>query len=102
MPEVAAPLATYTGWNLRDAKTGAADQLVDFAGSFIPFARTKAERERTNDPRLSIAERYGDREHYLEQIKQAALGLIKDGYLLADDLAALVKRAAPYWDVLMK
>ena len=102
LPEVAAPLATYTGWNLRDAKTGAADQLVDFAGSFIPFTRTKAERERTNDPRLSIAERYGDREHYLEQIKQAALGLIKDGYLLADDLPALVNRATQYWDELMK
>jgi hypothetical protein len=102
LPEVAAPLATYTGWNLRDAKTGAADQLVDFAGSFIPFARTKAERERTNDPRLSIEERYGDRAHYLEQIKQAVMELIKGGYLLADDLPALVNRATQYWDELMK
>jgi len=101
MPEVAAPLATYTGWNPRDTKSGAADQLADFAGSFIPFARTKSEREGTNDPRLSIAERYGDREHYLEQIKQAALSLIKGGYLLADDLPALATRAAHYWDHLV-
>jgi Alpha/beta hydrolase domain len=102
MPEVAAPLATYTGWNPRDPKTGAADQLVDFAGSFIPFARTRAERERTNDPRRSIAERYGDRKHYLEQVEQAAAELIKGGYLLADDLPALVNRAAQYWEELMK
>lgn len=102
LPEVAAPLATYTGWNPRDPKTGAADQLVDFAGSFIPFAKTKAERERTGDPRLSIEERYGNREHYLEQVRQAARELIDGGYLRADDLPALVTRAGQYWDALMK
>ena len=102
MPEVAVPLATYTGWNPHDPKTGAADQLVDFAGSFIPFARTRAERERANDPRLSITERYGDREHYLEQVKQAATELIKGGYLLADDLPALVNRATQYWEEIVK
>jgi hypothetical protein len=102
MPEVAAPLATYTGWNLPDAKTGAADQLVDFAGSFIPFARTKAERERRNDPRLSIEERYDDREDYLDAIRQSALELIDGGYLLAADLPALVNRANQYWDELIK
>jgi hypothetical protein len=98
LPEVATPLATYTGWNPRDPKTGAADQLADFAGSFIPFAKTKAERERTGDPRLSIEERYSDREHYLEQVGQAAHELVNGRYLLADDLPALMKRAAQYWD----
>jgi hypothetical protein len=102
LPEVAAPLATYTGWNPRAAKTGAADQLVDFAGSFIPFAKTKAERERTGDPRLSIEERYADREQYLKQVGQAAQELIKDRYLLADDLPALMKRAEQYWDFVVK
>jgi Alpha/beta hydrolase domain len=102
LPEVAVPLATYTGWNPRDPKTGAADQLVDFAGSFIPFPKTKAERQRTNDPRLSIEERYGDREHYLEEVKQAANELVKSGYLLADDVPALVARAAQYWEALGK
>ena len=102
LPEVAAPLATYTGWNPRDPKIGAADNLVDFAGSFIPFPKTKAERERSNDPRLSIEERYGDREHYLEQFKQAGNELIKGGYLLAEDLPALAARAAQYWDFVVK
>lgn len=98
MPEVAAPLATYTGWNPRDSKTGAADQLADFAGSFIPFARTRAERERAGDPRPSVEERYRNREHYLEQVRQAAMELVGGGYLLADDVPALVARAAQYWD----
>jgi len=102
LPDVAVPLATYTGWNPRDPKTGAAEQLVDFAGSFIPFAKTKTERERTGDPRLSIEERYGDREHYLAQIKQAASELIKGGYLLADDLPAMTDRAAQYWKDVVK
>ena len=102
LPEVAVPLATYTGWNPRDPKTGAADQLVDFAGSFIPFAKTKAERERTGDPRPSIEERYADREQYLKQVGQAANELVKGRYLLADDLPALINRAAQYWDTGVK
>ena len=39
------PLATYTGWNLRSPDIGAPDMLSDMRGSFIPFARTRAERD---------------------------------------------------------
>jgi hypothetical protein len=102
MPEVAAPLATYTGWNPRDPQTGAPDQLVDFAGSYIPFAKTKAERERTGDPRLSLEERYTSRAHYLSLVTEAGLKLVKDGYLLAEDLPALVERAGRQWDYTLK
>jgi alpha/beta hydrolase family protein len=98
MPEVAAPLATYTGWNPRDPRIGAPDQLVDFAGSYIPFPKTKAERERTGDPRPSIEERYTSRAHYLGLVSEAGLKLVKDGYLLAEDLPALVERAGRQWD----
>ncbi len=98
LPEVAVPLATYTGWNPRDSNTGAPDQLVDFAGSYIPFARTKAERERTGDPRLSLEERYLNRAHYLGLIAEAGLKLIRNGYLLAEDLPALLERAGQQWD----
>ncbi|HEX5085514.1 MAG TPA: alpha/beta hydrolase domain-containing protein [Blastocatellia bacterium] len=102
LPEVAVPLATYTGWNPRDPEIGAPDQLVDFAGSYIPFARTKAERERAGDPRLSIEERYTGRDHYLSLVKKAGSKLIKDGYLLAEDLPALVERAGRQWDYTVK
>jgi hypothetical protein len=102
MPEVAAPLATYTGWNPRDPQTGAPDQLVDFAGSYIPFAKTKSERDRTGDPRLSLEERYTNRAHYLGLVAEAGLKLVKDGYLLAEDLPALVERAGRQWDYTVK
>ena len=102
MPEVAAPLATYTGWNPRDPQNGAPDQLVDFAGSYIPFAKTKAERERTGDPRLSIEERYTSRDHYLSVVKKVGSKLVKDGYLLAEDLPILVERAGRQWDYTVK
>jgi hypothetical protein len=102
LPEVAAPLATYTGWNPRDPQIGAPDQLVDFAGSYIPFAKTKAEREHAGDPRLSIEERYTGRDHYLSLVKEAGSKLIKDGYLLAEDLPALVERAGRQWDYTVK
>ncbi len=102
LPEVAAPLATYTGWNLRDPKAGAPHEMARLSGSYIPFARTRAERERTGDPRLSIEERYQNRAHYLGLAAEAALKLIKDGYLLAEDLPALLKRAGEHWDYAMK
>ena len=50
-PELAAPLATYTGWNMRDPSIGAPDQRVSFEGSYIPFAKTPEERKKTGDPR---------------------------------------------------
>ncbi|MGE0132152.1 MAG: alpha/beta hydrolase domain-containing protein [Blastocatellales bacterium] len=102
MPEVAVPLATYTGWNPRDAKIGASDQLVDFAGSYIPFAKTKAERERAGDPRLSLEERYTNRGQYLGLLAEAGVKLVKGGYLLAEDLPLLIERAGQRWDYTMK
>jgi len=39
LPELQVPLATYTGWNLRDSSIGAPDQRVSFLGSFIPSPR---------------------------------------------------------------
>src|SRR6185503_243440 len=50
-PDIMVPLATYAGWNLRDPKTGSPDEVAGLQGSYIPFARTRAERERTGDPR---------------------------------------------------
>jgi hypothetical protein len=98
MPEVAVPLATVTPWNLLDSATGASEQLVDFTGSYFPFAKTRADRERTNDPRLSLEERYISREHYLGKITEAALKLVKGGYLQAEDLPGVIERAAQHWD----
>src|SRR5947207_8893387 len=65
MPELAVPLATYTGWNLFNDRSGPTDVLSSMQGSYIPLPRTSAERKRTNDPRLSIEERYRDKDQYI-------------------------------------
>jgi len=98
LPELHVPLASYTGWNLRDPSIGASDLRLSFYGSFIPFAKTKSDREKSGDPRLSIAERYGSREDYMRKFKEAATELIRERFLLREDLPALMERESREWD----
>jgi hypothetical protein len=99
LPEVTVPLGTYTGWNFRNQKIGGTEQQVALMGGYIPFATTKAEREQKRDPRPSIEERYQTRDQYLSQIRDAAAPLVKNGYLLAEDVPAIVQRAGAHWDL---
>jgi hypothetical protein len=86
------PLGTYTGWN-----TGAdgfyKGQIRMNMGSFIPFARTKAERLASGDPRLSLEERYGTHENYVAKVRAAAERLVRGRYLLQDDADRLISEA---------
>ena len=100
-PEVAVPLATYTGWNFTNPDNGDPNTLVSLAGSYIPFPATRAQRERTRDPRRSIEERYDSREDFLTRIESAGEALIGDRYLLEADLPAILERAAQHWDLLV-
>jgi alpha/beta hydrolase family protein len=97
MPEIQVPLASYTGWNLRSAKIGAPDEMYTFTGSWIPFARTKAQRVERHDPRLSIEDRYATEQEYLKKIDQAAQELQRIGFVLETDLPSLHSRAAREW-----
>ncbi len=101
MPEIQVPLASYTGWNLRSPKIGAPDQLFTQAGSWIPFAATKAERENRKDPRLSIQERYPTKQDYLDKITAAAQQLVRESFLLDRDIPYLRDRAAKEWDYVL-
>ena len=100
MPELAVPLATYTGWNLFNDRSGPTDVLSSMQGSYIPLARTSADRKRANDPRPSIDERYRDKDHYVGLVSKAALELIDQGFLLPEDLALVLKNAGRHWDYL--
>jgi len=102
MPATAVPLATYTGWNLRSAEIGAPDELYSMTGSFIPFARTKAERVKAGDPRLSVEERYASKQAYLDKVRVAAGDLVQGGYLLERDVTLVVARASAEWDFVMR
>ena len=102
LPDVMVPLATTAGWNFRKSAIGGTHMFFPLLGSYVPFASTKAERERTHDPRLSIEERYQSSEQYLKQVQDAAASLVKDGYILTDDVPAIVKHAGEHWDLLVK
>jgi hypothetical protein len=102
LPEISVPLATYTGWNFRNSAIGGTEQVVPLNGAYVPFAATKTEREQAGDPRLSIQERYSSREQYLKLVEEAAAPLVKDGYLLADDVSKITKRAGDHWDLLSR
>lgn len=92
-PMVGAPLATYTGWNLRARHYGEG-ALHEFTGSTIPLPDTPEVRQATGDPRRSISERYGDAAGYVEAIKAAALALVADGLMLEEDVERAVALAA--------
>lgn len=89
LPAVQVPVGTYTGWNLRPRGL-AEDELAGLLGSFIPFARTKAERRRTGDPRLSLDERYKNRSDYIQQVSRAARILVEERYLLPEDAERMI------------
>ncbi len=97
MPEIAVPLASYTGWNLRSPAIGAPTELLPFLGSWIRFARSQQQQAADSDPRSSIPERYATETDYLARIDSAAGKLVSAGFLLNDDLSLIHERAAKEW-----
>ena len=97
-PLLAAPLGTYTGWNVTTSGLYAG-QLCGPAfgaspiGGFIPFAKTKTERAASGDPRPSLEERYKDHDGYVRAVRAAAEKLVRDGYLLEADAASMISQA---------
>ncbi|HEX4948430.1 MAG TPA: alpha/beta hydrolase domain-containing protein [Blastocatellia bacterium] len=87
-----APLGTYLGWNV--TRSGFyKGRGCGFAGGFIPFAKTKAERLANDDPRLSLEERYKDHAGYVAVVKKAAESLLQQHFLLPEDAARLIRQA---------
>jgi hypothetical protein len=92
LPVVQVPIGTYTGWNLQP-RLLAEDELSGLLGSFIPFAKTKAERSKLHDPRLSLKERYKNHSDYVKKASRAARILVDHRYLLPDDAERMIDEA---------
>jgi len=101
LPEQAVPLGTYCDWAFRSESIGAPDTLIAMAGSFIPFAKTRAEREKNGDPRPSIEERYPSRADYLRRVEETAQRLAAERYLLQEHVQRIVDAAGQHWDWMM-
>lgn len=91
-PEIEVPRATHTGWATRGLAY-AGNDLCDASGQRIEFPRTKAERLKTNDPRLSIAERYPTDEDYMRRLTNAARDLRNQRFLLEEDVMSITVAA---------
>jgi hypothetical protein len=101
LPDVAVPLATYSGWNVRHEAMGSPGLMTSGAplfGTTLPLPRTAAEREASGDPRPSIDERYASKDDYLAKVRSVALALVDQRYLLAEDVDGCVEVAAAKWD----
>ena len=90
-----APLGTYLGWNVTAGgeKPFHQNQICNYAGGMLPFARTAEERRANNDPRLSLQERYGSHEGYVAAVSKAAERSVAEGFLLPEDAAQLINAA---------
>jgi hypothetical protein len=84
------PLGTYTGWNV-EGKGFERGEVCGFNGGFIPFARTKAVRLASGDPRLSLEERYGDHAGFVARLRAVVAHDLAAGWLLADDAALILR-----------
>ena len=89
LPALSVPVATYTGWNLRNPAIGAEDELLGLAGGYIPFATAEADRAAAGDPRPGLAARFDGFADYLAQYMAAVRQLMAEGYLLEEHLSAV-------------
>jgi hypothetical protein len=99
--ELQVPLGTHTGWNPRSPETGFPWATARFDGSFVPFARTEAERRASGDPRPSIESRYPTRKDFVGKVRAAAKRQVADGFLLAEDVKRAISENVSLYDRVM-
>lgn len=98
LPDLTVPLGTHTGWNPRSEESGAADQLMSMEGFSRFFAPMQLERENVNDSRLSIQERYQDKQQYLTLVRKETDILVEQRYLLEQDVKKVLMSCASLYD----
>jgi hypothetical protein len=99
--ELQVPLGTHTGWNQRAPETGFPWATARFNGSFVPFARTEAERRSSDDPRPSIESRYPTRSAFVAKVQGAARHQVAAGFLLPEDVERAVSENLALYDRIM-
>jgi hypothetical protein len=99
--ELQVPLGTHTGWNQRAPQTGFPWATARFDGSFVPFARSEAERRSGDDPRPSIEARYPTRDDFAAKVQVAAKRQVTAGFLLAEDVERAVSENVELYDRIM-
>ena len=93
LPDMEAPLGTHGAQNLP-----LTDRACNLNAAYIAFAKTKSDRA-AGDTRTPLAERYANREDYVERIRAAAQKLVAARFMIESDAEAAVRAAqsAPLW-----
>jgi hypothetical protein len=91
-PDIEVPLGTYNGWSLRKAGYAEGEQWWN-TGSFVPFARTRADREASGDPRPSIEERYPSHEAYVAAVARVCEQRVTERLMLQEDADRFIAAA---------
>jgi len=93
LPDMEAPLGTHGAQNLP-----LTDRACNLNAAYIAFAKTKADRA-ASDTRAPLAERYANREDYVERIRAAARKAVAARFMIEPDAEAAVRAAqsAPLW-----
>lgn len=92
MPIIAAPKATYTGWNPRAEGYGPT-AFCALQGGVLPLAETRAARVAAGDPRPSVEERYASADAYVAAVRKTAEDLVRRRLMLAEDVEPQVRAA---------
>ena len=92
LPAISVPLGSHTGWNLYAAPE-LKGELYDREGSFLPFARTRAERLAAADPRPALEERYPTIDIYMAAVEAAINDLTARGLILPGESDRLTEEA---------
>ncbi|MGV0983730.1 MAG: alpha/beta hydrolase domain-containing protein [Limnohabitans sp.] len=90
-----APLGTYLGWNVTagGARPFHQGEICNYVGGMVPFAQNAADRQANNDTRLSLQERYGSHDGYVQAVQKATERAMKEGFLLPEDAQGLIEAA---------
>ena len=91
LPDIAVPRGTFAGWNLYKEPMPEGE-LADRDGTFLAFAATHDERERSADPRPSMSERYPSRDAYVAAARRVVDALRNVRLLLDEDAEAYLLR----------
>ena len=88
LPDIEAPLGTHVALNRPLIRP------CMLIGAWSPFAASKAQREASNDARPSLAERYVNRDGYVDRVRVSARAAMAEGFLLPEDAAVILESAA--------
>jgi len=93
LPDIEAPLGTHGAQNLP-----LDDRPCNLNAAYIAFAKTRADRAPA-DTRAPLAERYANRDDYVEKIRAAARKLVAERFMIQSDADEVERaaRSAPLW-----